>query len=147
MPEFPRLAALAVLLDADRVLLVRRRNDPDAGLWGYPGGHVDPGEPVADAAVRELLEETGVTAHPWRAVDAVDVIRTGPEGQLAFHFVLVAILCDHVAGRPLPASDVSEAAWHPVSDVLEGRLEMSADVDRVLRHAIAERERRHLHPA
>ena len=64
MTGFPRLAALAVVLDATaaRVLLVQRRNPPDAGLWGFPGGHVEPGETALAADVRELFEETGIKA-------------------------------------------------------------------------------------
>ncbi|HUF57442.1 MAG TPA: NUDIX domain-containing protein, partial [Thermohalobaculum sp.] len=54
-----------------RVLLVRRLNEPDAGLWGYPGGKVEWGETVADAAVRELAEETGGRGEAVGAVRAV----------------------------------------------------------------------------
>ena len=64
MAGFPRLAALAVTLDGDggQVLLVQRRNPPDAARWGFPGGHVEPGETALAAAARELFEETGIKA-------------------------------------------------------------------------------------
>ena len=51
-PALPRLGAIAVVLHQGKVLLVRRKNPPDAGLWGFPGGHVDAGETALDAAAR-----------------------------------------------------------------------------------------------
>ena len=57
----PVLAAGAVIVDDDgRVLMVKRGHDPDKGRWSVPGGHVEPGESIRDAAAREVLEETGL---------------------------------------------------------------------------------------
>jgi 8-oxo-dGTP diphosphatase len=137
MSHFPRLAALAVTLRGDDVLLVRRRNPPDAGLWGFPGGHVDPGETALTAAARELAEETGVTATPRRYLDNVDLILRDDDGQLRYHFLLAAVLCDYVAGEPVAADDAMEAGWRPVADVLGGALPLSAHVEDVLRLAVA----------
>lgn len=132
MSGFPRLAALAVTLRGSDVLLVRRLNPPDAGLWGFPGGHVEPGETALAAAVRELREETGVTASPRHYIDNVDVIRRAPDGRLEFHFLLTAVLCDYISGEPAAADDALDAAWWPVRDVRAGRLELSANVAEVL---------------
>lgn len=64
------IAAVAVFVfDAqDRVLLIRRAKDPAAGKWAPPGGFVDAGETLEQAAVREVFEETGVTARELRYV-------------------------------------------------------------------------------
>lgn len=137
MAHFPRLAALAVTLRGDHVLLARRRNPPDAGLWGFPGGHVDPGETALAAAARELAEETGVIATPRRYLDNVDLILRGPDGALQFHFLLAAVLCDYVSGDPVAADDALDARWWPVADVLSGAMPLSAHVDAVLRRAAA----------
>ena len=126
----PVAAALAVCLDGDRVLLVRRRNPPDAGLWGYPGGKLDPGEATATAAVRELHEETGVTAGEGPLLAVIEVRQEG------FAFDLHAHLCVHQSGSPKAADDAEEAAWVPHEDVLERRLAMSEAVDYVLRAAL-----------
>ncbi|SMO98114.1 NUDIX hydrolase [Paracoccus laeviglucosivorans] len=136
---FPRLAALAVTLDGDRVLLVQRRNPPDAGLWGFPGGHVEPGETALDAAARELHEETGVTARPLAYLDNIDVIERGADGALRFHFLLAAVLCDYVSGQPAAADDALDAGWVPVTDVFANRLPLSASVADTLRRALETR--------
>lgn len=137
---FPRLAALAVTLDgvgADRrVLLVRRRNPPDAGLWGFPGGHVEPGETALDAAARELAEETAVIARPRAYLDNIDVIERGADGALRFHFLLAAVLCDYVSGQPAAGDDALDARWVPTDELLSGRLPQSASVAAVLQKAL-----------
>lgn len=138
MSRFPRLAALAVTLRGDQVLLARRRNPPDAGLWGFPGGHVDPGETALQAAARELREETGVTATPRRYLDNVDLIRRDAAGALEFHFLLAAVLCDYVSGEPQAADDALDAEWLPVAEVLGGALPLSEHVDQVLRRALSD---------
>ena len=58
MTVTPVAAAIGVVLRDDQVLLVRRANQPDAGKWGFPGGKIEPGEPVQAAAAREVVEET-----------------------------------------------------------------------------------------
>ena len=139
--HFPRLAALAVTLDGDggQVLLVQRRNPPDAGLWGFPGGHVEPGETALAAAARDLAEETGVIARPRAYLDNIDVIERGGDGALRFHFLLAAVLCDYVSGQPVAGDDARDAAWVPVADVLADRLPLSTRVGDTLRKALAQR--------
>ncbi len=61
-PQRPKLAVLAVCLHEGKFLLVQPPNPPDAGLWGFPGGHVELGETLVEAAARELHEETGVAS-------------------------------------------------------------------------------------
>ncbi|MDP0927817.1 NUDIX hydrolase [Paracoccus onubensis] len=136
MPLCPRLAALAVTIRDGEVLLVRRRNPPDAGLWGFPGGHVELGETALQAAARELAEETGVIAAPRRYIENVDMIRHGSDGVLQHHFLLAAVLCDYLDGKPAAADDALEAGWYPIEHVLAGNLPLSDQVTAVLRRAL-----------
>lgn len=136
MTNFPRLAALAVVVRDSRVLLVQRRNEPDAGLWGFPGGHVDLGETALEAAVRELHEETGVIAQPLRYLTNVDIIVHDSIGKITFHFLLAAVLCEYISGEPAADDDVSDAGWWDVADVLVGRIQCSKHVDTVLEMAV-----------
>lgn len=132
----PKLAALAVVIHNNQVLLVRRRNEPDARLWGFPGGHVDLGETALDAAVRELHEETGVTGRAADYLTNIDVIVEDADGHVQFHFLLAAVLCIYIGGDPVANDDVSDAQWVPVDNVLNRQLATSQHVDDVVRKAL-----------
>ncbi|WP_371171311.1 NUDIX hydrolase [Aliiroseovarius sp. 2305UL8-7] len=127
----PKLAALAVVVRDGRVLLVKRRNQPEAGSWGFPGGHVDFGETTMQAAVRELREETSVLGRPVCHLTNVEMIDRDHEGFIRFHFLLAAVKCDYLSGKPIAQDDVSAARWWVVSDVINGKVECSKHVDLV----------------
>ncbi len=119
----PVAAAAAVVVHRGHVLLARRRNPPDAGLWGYPGGHREPGESAPSTATRELHEETGVVAVPIRVLSVLDLGR----------FRLAMVACRFAGGHPRAADDVDQVAWISLRTLLAGRLETSRDVDTMLR--------------
>ncbi|WP_421704056.1 NUDIX hydrolase [Aliiroseovarius sp.] len=141
----PLLGAIAVVLRGDQVLLVQRGKDPGRGLWGYPGGGVEWGESVAEAAIRELREETGVLATPGPCIGHVDVIRRGADGRggpgdpVTHHYFLAATLCAYQSGEPVAADDAADAKWVAQDIVLQRDLYMSPDVDRILKQALAAR--------
>lgn len=139
-PVRPTLGAIAVvcrLIDgAPAVALVQRGKAPNKGFWGFPGGHVEMGETAAEAAVRELAEETGLTARPLCHLRNVDVILRAPngelqdgevqDGQVQAHYLLVATLCaleegSRSEGETAPAlraaDDAADAAWVPIADL------------------------------
>jgi 8-oxo-dGTP diphosphatase len=133
----PQAAVIAVLVRGDAVLLVRRRNPPNRGFWGYPGGRIEPGEPLADATLRELREETGVAADFLRAFAAVDAIAADAETGALHHYVLVAGLCRWRAGEPEAADDALEAAWFPIATLDRGPAPL---LDRVAALALEARD-------
>lgn len=132
----PVLGALAVVTRGDHVLLVQRANPPDQGLWGYPGGKVEWGETVAQAAVRELREETGIAGRADKVIGTCDLIAPGA-GRAAHHYFLVGVRCHYDGGTACAADDAAAAAWMPIDDVLRRALPMSADVDTLLHLALA----------
>ena len=113
----PLVGVIAVVCHRDRVILVQRGKQPSAGMWGFPGGHLELGETALQAAARELLEETGVTARPLEYLTNVDVILRDKHGEIEHQYLLVAVLCEYQQGTPLPADDAEQALWMPIKDL------------------------------
>jgi 8-oxo-dGTP diphosphatase len=110
-PEYPRVGVLAIVRRGASVLLVRRLNPPDAGKWGFPGGAQELGETVAEAAQRELREETGIEAAPLGVLDVVDFIERDEAGRVRFHYALIAVLMEWRAGEGTAADDIDAVRW------------------------------------
>jgi 8-oxo-dGTP diphosphatase len=110
-PEKPRLAVGAVVTKGDRVLLVRRGRPPSEGEWAIPGGSVEVGETLQQAAEREILEETGVLIRAREPVHLFDHIRRDKEGKVRFHYVIIDLAADYLSGEPKPGDDALEACW------------------------------------
>ncbi len=105
---------------AIEVLLVKRRYPPFAGYWSFPGGHIEPGEPVLEAAKRELLEETGIEAEPIGVVHIHELVSGGPNGGI--HYVILDVLMRYRGGEPRAGSDADEAEFVRLDRVWEKRL-------------------------
>ncbi len=132
----PVPAVLAVVARQGRVLLVRRANPPDAGRWGFPGGHIEWGESTQAAAIRELHEETGVRALPGNVLTALDVI-TPADGERQHHFVLIAVRCQWVAGDGVADDDALDVGWFSLQEIVEIGATASVDVERLAKMALA----------
>ncbi len=103
----------------DEFLLVKRMHEPSKGLWSIPGGLVDLGEPVEEAARREVEEETGVKIEVERLLDVIDNIVRDEEGKVRYHYVLVDYLARPLTGDVRADSDVLEAKWIRAGDLAE----------------------------
>jgi ADP-ribose pyrophosphatase YjhB (NUDIX family) len=102
---------LAVVMRGDRALVVRRANPPLPGRWGFPGGVLELGETVAQGAMRELLEETGVIAEAAGPLTVIDTIDRDPEGRVRYHYTLVAVIGRWQSGEGVCGDDADEVAW------------------------------------
>jgi mutator protein MutT len=109
----PEVCVGAVAVDNERLLLVRRGRGPAAGFWSVPGGRVEAGETLAEAVVRELLEETGIEGVCDRMVGWVERIGEG------YHFVILDFAVDVLDGgvEPVAGDDAAEARWVPLPEV------------------------------
>ena len=116
-PERPIVGVLAVVLRGERALVVRRANPPMAGRWGFPGGVLELGETVAEGAMRELYEETGVVAEAIAPLTVIDTIERDEAGRVRFHYALVAVRGRWVSGEGAAADDADEAAWLSPADI------------------------------
>ena len=121
-PDRPIVGVLAIVLRDERALIVRRANPPMAGRWGFPGGVLELGETVAQGAMRELVEETGVVAEPSGVLTVIDTIDRDDEGRVRFHYTLVAVLGTLAVGRSAPGDDADEVAWLSRAEIVEGGL-------------------------
>lgn len=110
-PDCPRVGVGAVVIREGRVLLVRRGVAPASGLWAIPGGALELGETLREAAEREILEETGITIFAGEPVFTCDVCQRDDDGRVRFHYVIVDLAADYVSGEVLGADDALEARW------------------------------------
>jgi 8-oxo-dGTP diphosphatase len=137
-PPFAVTADVVALSEVDgdlQVLLVTRGSDPFGGRLALPGGFVDPDEDLADAARRELREETGVSA-PGRPLVQVGAYGR-PDRDPRMRTVSVAFLLQLAAPADAKGGDdASHAGWHLVSDVLARSDRLAFDHDEILRDAL-----------
>jgi len=109
-PDRPLIGVGAIIVENDRVVLVKRGHPPLLGEWSIPGGVLEVGETVREAAVREALEETGLTVEPGELLGVFDrVVRDG--SRVRYHYVLIDFFCRRVAGELKAAGDADEARW------------------------------------
>ncbi len=114
IPIRPVLAASVAVFRGGQVLLARRAAAPGSGLWSLPGGRVEPGETVAEAALRELDEEVQVRAQIVGLAGVLDVILKDSAGALTGHFVVVAHGGLWLEGEPQTGAEAVEVGWfHP----------------------------------
>ena len=136
-PERPIVGVGAVVLDGDRVLLVKRAHEPLKGEWSLPGGAVDVGETLEEAIRREVREETCLEVEVGPIVDVLDRIRYDPDGRVKFHYVLIDFLCRPLSGTLQCASDAEEAVWAERADL--GRYGVAEATISVIDKALARR--------
>lgn len=116
-PDRPVVGVGAVVLDGDRVLLIRRGHAPLKGQWSLPGGGVETGETLEQAIAREVLEETGLTVEVGPMVEVLDRISRDADGRVEHHFVLIDFVCRPSGGLLRSASDAEDAAWVALSEL------------------------------
>ncbi|MCL4861784.1 MAG: NUDIX hydrolase [Caldilineaceae bacterium] len=102
---------VAVFNRAGEVLLVKRGRPPRQGQWGLPGGLIDLGERLVDAARREVREECGVEVEMGDLVAAFEPMEWDGEGRVEYHYVVLDYWAAHRAGEPVAQDDADEAAW------------------------------------
>lgn len=103
----PKVAVVVLVLDADKVLLVKRGVDPGKGLWALPAGFVDAGEDPQSAACREVSEETGLTVNIERLLD----VFYSPPGEDGLADIIIAYAASSNGGTLSADDDADEVAW------------------------------------
>jgi 8-oxo-dGTP diphosphatase len=134
----PVLGVIAVVRRGNQVLLAQRSRGSYSGKWGFPGGHVERGETIVEAGLRELAEETGVTATPRGVMGHVDVVGRDNDGAVLFHYVLLPVLADWVSGEGVAADDAAAVRWITLAEMWEGVVPLLPDVERIAREALGQ---------
>jgi 8-oxo-dGTP diphosphatase len=130
-PDSPLIGVGAVVIDDGRVLLVKRGHPPLLGEWSIPGGVLELGETLREAAVREAREETCLTVEPVELLGVYDrVIRDDP-GRTLYHYVLIDFLCRRTDGEAQAADDADEVRWFTAAEA--ARLGLAEDTAEVVR--------------
>jgi ADP-ribose pyrophosphatase YjhB (NUDIX family) len=109
-PDAPLVGVGAVVVHEGRVLLVQRGTEPLKGRWSIPGGLIEVGESLHEAAAREVLEETGLIVEPVELVELLDRIHREGE-RVRYHYVIADYLCRVVGGTLMAASDAAAVRW------------------------------------
>jgi len=109
-----------VCLLGEEVLLIKRGTPPRLGQWSVPGGRLEWGETLQDAALRELKEETGVDADLLGLIDVIDgVFPARPGGEITRHYVLIDYAARWTGGEPLAGDDAAEARFVSREEAME----------------------------
>lgn len=116
-PAHPRVAVGAVIFKDEKVLMVLRGKPPAENKWSIPGGCVELGETLQEAAKRETIEETGIVILAREPVYTFDVIERDENGHVRFHYVIVDLAADYVSGEPRPGDDALDVSWISPEDM------------------------------
>lgn len=110
-PDKPLVGVGAVIVRDHRVLLIRRGQAPLLGEWSLPGGVLECGETLREAAVREACEETGLVVETVDMLGVYERIIPSDDGRVRYHYVLIDFLCRPVGGELKAGSDAAEVGW------------------------------------
>lgn len=137
-PQQPLVGVGAVIWRDDRVLLIRRGKPPRQDEWSLPGGRQELGETVAEAARREVVEETGLEVVVRDVIGVVDLIERDEDGRVRFHYTLIDVLAEWHTGEAQAGDDAAEVTWAALDELPRYRL--WSETERIIRLS-AERRR------
>jgi 8-oxo-dGTP diphosphatase len=143
-PDRPFVGAGAIIVEPERgrdarVLLVKRNHPPIQGQWSIPGGVLEVGELVREAAVREAREETGLIVEAGELLGVFDRILRHADGRVQYHYLLVDFLCRPVGGALRAASDADDVRWFAREEL--AALKLAEDTLEVIQRGIERQEK------
>jgi len=134
-PEIPLVGVGAIIIENGRVVLVKRAKPPQQAQWSIPGGALEVGELVREAAAREAREETGLIVEPGELLGVYDRVIRNSEQRVQYHYVLIDFLCRYVAGELVAADDASDVRWFKPEELAD--LQLAADTLEVIEKSFA----------
>ncbi len=116
-PDAPVVAVGVIIRRDDRILLIRRAKEPAKGLWTFPGGAVELGESLREAARREALEETGLHVTVGEIATVFEKVRRDEKGRVLYHYVIIDYFAEPLGGKLRPGDDVDDARWFRLAEL------------------------------
>jgi 8-oxo-dGTP diphosphatase len=110
-PTIPVAGVGAVVFYGEKILLIKRGKEPSKGKWSVPGGGVELGETLYEAARREVMEECSVEIEVERVMDAADNIVKDTKGHIRFHYIIIDLLAKYKSGEIKAGDDAEECGW------------------------------------
>ena len=116
-PQRPFLAVSAAIFRNGKVLVVRRARKPALNLYTLPGGAVEAGETLVEAAIREVREETSLSIEPVALAGHREVIARDDAGKVERHFVILCFASRWLAGEPVLSDELDDSRWVDPSEL------------------------------
>ncbi len=117
-PLEPKAAVGVVVINKnEKILLIKRGKPPAENSWSVPGGSIELGETIFEAAFRETLEETGLKCEPLKVTGAIDAIYKDESGKIQFHYVIIYVLAKTIEERISAMDDALDAKWFNLEDI------------------------------
>lgn len=132
-PQRPIVAASVAVVRDGRALIARRARAPLKGVYSLPGGAVEVGETLRQAAARELFEETGLEADPAFFIDHVEPIAHEGE-RIRAHYVIAAFAARWRGGEPRPTEELDAFAWVDAIEICN--YSTTPELPRIIKRAI-----------
>ena len=132
-PSRPIASTAAYVFREDKVLLAKRARNPGQGLWSVPGGAIELGETVHQAARREVREECNIEIQVEKLFNVADVILPGEKERIKFHYVIIYLLARYLSGETQPDSDALAVCWATRQEL--DTLEMSPAIRKNIKQA------------
>jgi ADP-ribose pyrophosphatase YjhB (NUDIX family) len=116
-PERPLVGVGVVVRRAEKILLIKRGQPPRQGEWSIPGGLIRLGEKMEDCAIREVLEETGLSVRIVGLIDVVDLIERDEKDAVRYHYAMVDFVADWISGEATAGDDAAAVAWASLAEL------------------------------
>ena len=124
----PGLTVDGIIIKDEKILLVKRKNDPFKGKWALPGGFVEYSEKTENAVIREVFEETGLKTTIGKLIGVFSDPNRDPRG----HIITVVYNLDINSGELKSGDDASDAKFFDVNQLPE----LSFDHDKIIKNAL-----------
>ena len=116
-PAYPIPSVGVVVVRDQQALLIRRGKEPAIGRWSIPGGVIETGETIHDAAKREMREECGIEIEVGPMLQIFESITRDAEGRIRFHYIILDMLGQHLSGEVQFGGDVDDARYVGVDEL------------------------------